>query len=69
MVLVKGLALGALEVLVEPTLAGVRERAAEDGVQLAETARGLDVADDADDDHRRGLDDGDRLDNLLLVGL
>ena len=32
-------------------------------------ARSLDVADHADGDHGRGLDDGDGLDHLLLVVL
>jgi len=39
------------------------------GGERAEAARGLDVADDADGDHGRGLDDGGGLDDLLLVHL
>jgi len=68
-VLVERLLLGLHEVLVEPTLAGLGHRATEDGGELAKAPGGLHVADDADDNHRRGLDDGDRVDDLLLVDL
>merc|ERR1711939_152897 len=68
-VLGKGLLLGPVPVLVEATLDLVREVLGPDGRERAEAAGSLDVADDTDDDHGRGLDDGDGLDDLLLVHL
>ena len=40
-----------------------------DSLEGPHAARSLDVADNADGDHWRSLDDGDCLDNLLLVVL
>ena len=40
-----------------------------DSLEGSHAAGGLDVADNADGDHWRSLDDGDCLDNLLLVVL
>ena len=40
-----------------------------DGLEGAETPRGFDVADHADAHHGRSLNDGHRLDDLLLVDL
>lgn len=40
-----------------------------DGRERAEAARGFDVTNDTDDDHRRSLDDGDGFDDFLLVHL
>merc|ERR1711939_853537 len=63
------LLLRAVPVLVEPALDLVREVLGPHGRERAEAARGLDVTDDTDDDHGRGLDDGGSLDDLLLVHL
>ena len=68
-VLGEGLFLALVPVLVEPTLDLVAQVLGPDGGERAQAARRLDVADDTDDDHRRGLDDGGSLDNLLLVHL
>ena len=40
-----------------------------DGLQGSQAAGGLDVADNTNGDHGRGLDDGTSFDNLLLVNL
>lgn len=40
-----------------------------DGLEGTRTTRRVDVANDADDNHWRRLDDGDRFDDLLLVDL
>jgi hypothetical protein len=40
-----------------------------DGGQRSETTGSLDVTDNTDDDHRRGLDDGNGLDDFSLVHL
>lgn len=40
-----------------------------DSLELTRSTRSVDVANNSDDDHRRGFDDGDGLDNLLLVHL
>ena len=55
--------------LVEATLGLVRDVLGPDGGERAKAAGRLDVADNTDDDHRRRLDDGDGLDDLLLVHL
>jgi len=65
----EGLVLGLVPVLVEATLALIGQMVGPDGGEGAETGGGLDVADDTDADHRGGLDDGDGLDDLLLVEL
>jgi hypothetical protein len=61
--------LRAVPVLVEPALELVREVLGPDGGERTETTGGLDVADDTDDHHGRGLDDGDGLNDLTLVHL
>jgi len=68
-VLFERLLLGGTEVLVEPSLARFGHGATEDGVELTKTSWGLDVANNTNDDHWRGLNDGDRFDDLLLVRL
>jgi hypothetical protein len=40
-----------------------------DGGKGSETAGSFDVSDDTDDDHGRGLDDGDGFDDLTFVHL
>jgi len=65
----EGLVLGLVPVLVEATLALVGQMLGPDGGQSAETRGSLDVANDTDADHRGGLDNGDGLDDLLLVEL
>lgn len=68
-VAVEGLFLAAVPVLVEHTLDGLAQVLGPDGGQSAETTGSLDVADQTDDAHGRGLEDGDSLDNLLFVEL
>ena len=65
----KGFLLAAEPVLIEPTLELIGEVRSPDSGEGAQTARSLDITDDADDNERRGLDDSDRLDNLTLVHL
>jgi hypothetical protein len=55
--------------LVEATFDFVGEMLGPDGGKRSETTRSFDVTDDTDDDHRRGLDDGDSFDDLSLVHL
>jgi len=68
-VLGEGLFLGAVPVLVEATTQFLRQVLSPDGGQRAKTAGGLDVTDNTDDNHGGSLDDGDGLDDLLLVHL
>lgn len=68
-VLGESLLLALVPVLVEATLDLLRQVLGPDGVQGTKTTRGLDVTNQTNDDHRRGLDDGDGLDNLTLVQL
>ena len=68
-VLGEGLLLGLVPVLVEATLDFLGEMLGPDSGERAETAGGFDVANHTDDNHGRGLDDGDGLGDLLLVGL
>ena len=58
-----------VEALVEAALEGVRQVLSPDGGQRAEATGGLDVADDSDDNDWGRLEDGDGLDDLLLVRL
>merc|ERR1719323_1748041 len=67
--LVKGLLLGLGPVLVEPPLALLADVLSPHGLEGPHAARGLNVANHADGDHRRGLDDGDGLNHLLFVVL
>jgi len=66
-VLCECLFLALVPVLVEPTLDLVAEVLGPDSGQRAETTRSLDVSDNTDDNHRRGLDDSGCLDDFLLV--
>lgn len=68
-VLGESLSLGAVPVLVETTLNLVRQVRRPDGGKGAKTVRGGDVADNTNNHHRRGLEDSDGLDSLLLVEL
>jgi len=68
-VLGEGLFLGAVPVLVESALELLGQVLGPDGGQGAETTRSLDVTNNTNDDNWGGLDDGDGLDNLLLVHL
>jgi len=54
-------------VLVETALALVADVLSPDSTNRTETTGGVLVADKADNDHGRGLDDGDTLEDLLLV--
>lgn len=68
-VLGEGLLLALVPVLVEAALDLVTQVLSPDGGERAETTGSLNVTDDTDSDKGRGLDDGDSLDNLLLVHL
>jgi len=68
-ILGEGLALGAVPVLVETTLDLIGQVGGPDGGKSAKTVRGGDVTNDTDNNHRRGLQDGDGLNSLLLVEL
>lgn len=65
----EGLLLRLVPVLVEATLDLVGEVLSPDGGKRTETAGGLDVADNTDNNHGGSLDDGSRLDDLTLVHL
>ncbi len=68
-ILGEGFLLGGNPVLVEATAHSLAQVLSPHGGQGAETTGSLDVADDADNNHGGSLDDGDSLDDLLLVGL
>jgi len=68
-VMCKGLLFAAVPVLIEPTLELIRKVRSPDGGESAETARSLDVADNTNNDERRGFDDSDGLDDLTFVHL
>merc|ERR1712046_372141 len=57
----ESLLLGLGPVLVEPPLTLLADVLSPHGLESPHAARSLDVADHADGDHGRGLDDGDRL--------
>lgn len=63
----EGLLLGVVPVLVEATLGLLGQVLSPDGGEGAESAGGLDVANKTDGNHGGGLEDGDSLENLLLV--
>jgi len=69
LVLGESLLLGLTPVLVESSLGLVGDVLGPDGLEGSEASWGLDVADDTDADHWRGLDDGDWLDDLFFVEL
>merc|ERR1719234_1372307 len=56
-------------VLVEPPLAFLSNVLSPDSLECPHATRSLNVSNDTDSDHGRGLDDGDGFDNLLLVVL
>ena len=58
-----------IPVLVEAPLSLLADVGGPDGLEGTKTTGGFDVADNADADHGRGLDDGDGLDDLLLIDL
>lgn len=66
-VLGESLLLGLVPVLVEPSSEVLSEGAGPDSGEGSETLWSLDVSDDTDNLDRWGLDDGDSLDDLLLV--
>jgi hypothetical protein len=68
-ILGEGLLLRPVPVLVEATLDLVGEVLGPNGGEGTKTTGSLDVTDNTNDDHRGGLDDGDSLDDLLLVHL
>jgi len=61
--------LGLAPVLVESSLGFVTDVLGPDGLEGSEASWGFDVTDDTDADHWWGIDDGDWLDDLLLVEL
>lgn len=61
--------LGLAPVLVESSLGFVTDVLSPDGLEGSEASWGLDVSDNTDADHWWGIDDGDWLDDLLLVEL
>ena len=63
------LLLGAVPVLIEPTLKLVREMRSPDGGERAETAGSLDVANNTNSDQRGRLDNRNSLHDLLTVHL
>lgn len=69
LVLAEGLLLGVSPVFVESSSGFVGDVLGPDGFEGSEASWGLDVADDTDADHWWGFDDGDRLDDFLLVEL
>jgi len=69
LVLGEGELLGLAPVLVESSLGLVTDVLSPDGLEGSEASWGFDVSDDADADHWWGIDDGDWLDDLLLVEL
>jgi len=61
--------LGFSPVLVESPFSFIRNVLSPDGLEGSEASWGLDVSDNTDADHWWGIDDGDWLDDLLLVEL
>lgn len=68
-VLGEGLALALVPVLVEAATEVIGQVLSPDGGQGAKTARSLDVASNTDNDNGGSLDDGDSLEDFLLVHL
>merc|ERR1712045_702990 len=65
----EGLLLGLRPVLVEAPLGLLADVLCPDSLESPHASGGLDVSNNTDADHRRGLEDGDGLDDLLLVDL
>jgi hypothetical protein len=59
--------LALVPVLVAATLKFLTQMLGKDGGQSTKTRGGLDVSDNTNDDHGRGLDDGDGVNDLTLV--
>ncbi len=68
-VLGESLLLGVHPVLIETTFEVVSKMGSPDGAECAESTRGLDVADHTSNLHRRALDDGHSLNDVLLEDL
>jgi len=66
-VLSVGLLLTLVPVLVATTLELLRKMLSEDGGESPQTTRGLNVSDNSNNNHRRGLKNGYGVNNLLLV--
>lgn len=69
LVVAEGFSLGANPVLVEPSKRALVEVVGPNGGEGSESTGGLNVADETDDLKRRGLNDGDGFNLLLLVEL
>ena len=63
----EGLLLGAVPVLVEPTLDGIGEMVSPDSGEGSEVTGSFDVTDETDSDKGRGFDNGDGFHNLTFV--
>jgi hypothetical protein len=68
-VLAESFLLGGSVVLVEAAKDRLRKLRLEDSGELTETTGSLEVTDDTEDNHGWGLDNGDSLNDLLLMGL
>jgi len=68
-ILAEGLLLGGVPSLVETATGLISNVLCPDGANGAETLGGLDVSNNTNDDEGRGLQDGDGLNDLLLVHL
>ena len=68
-ILAESLLLGSHPVLVETALDIVVEVLGEDGAEGTEATRSLDIADESNNLHWWALNDGDRVDDILLDGL
>ena len=66
-VLGEGLLLGTVPVLVHASLEFFVQVLGKDGGQGSESLRGFDVSDDTNNNHGRGFDDGNGVNNLALV--
>merc|ERR1719438_201732 len=65
----EGFLLGLRPVLVEAPLGLLADVLGPDSLESPHASGGLNVSNNTDADHRRGLEDGDGLDDLLLVNL
>jgi len=68
-VLGESLSLGAIPVLVESALDLIRQVTSPHSGEGTKTIRGLNISDNTDNSHRRGLKDGNSLNSVLLVKL
>jgi len=67
--LAESLLLGFVPVLVESSFAFLADMLSKDGLQSTESTRSFNVSDGTNHNHGWGLQDGDGIDNLLLIGL